>query len=900
MPDNVHPPDDPLTALRLRLLANGYEPIPVVTHDAPVKSPGKQPNLPGWRGISIDALLVRSWRTGKQGRNPGTGLRCGLLRVVDIDVLQPGVAARVDGLARQMLGPTPLRRVGRAPKQALCYRVTEPSPKAETPLYLLPDGSTAQVEVLGAGQQVVAYGIHPVTLAEYEWPDAGPDLIPLAELPLLDGVAEKCFLAAAEVLFREAGGRTEARIEAAQRTAPAAATAGQGASQGEYNSGGKAAGQKASAGSFFHQVNAAALRNIELWFKRLFPTGYWQINDTTPPGAWRVSSADLRRGLEEDISVHPTEGGQDFGTRQSKSPIDLVLEHGGPPDAIQAAHLLCEWLGVTPASLGWQEPRRARAGGSRGRGGEGAESPGRGSERGDEAWAEPIDFLADDELTGAPELRPEHVPTVIYNYAIDVAARMGVDPAAVALVTLATCASVISDDWQLQPKRHDHSWTEQPRLWVGIVGDPSILKSPVISACTKPIDRLDVEARTQHTEATKEFKIKHKAWKDAGSDPATEPRPPRLSRYMVEGTTVEALSEALRDDPDAKQYAPASKVLVRQDEMSEWLANLDRYRGGGSGNADRGAYLRLYNGGRYTYDRVGRGAFAIPNWSACFVGGIQPGPIQKVAQHAEDDGLLQRFCFCVPGQQGGGADRAPDPAAQMRYDVLIRALTTLRPMVGLGGIPARAVVLHAEAHQYREAIEALARAMAALPDTSDRLKAAYGKWRGLWARLALTFHLIEHADSQQAGGATTIIQVLSPDTARRVSAYLEEILLPHLLRADAVMFATKQTGHARWIAKFILSCGEGRIATRDIVQAYGALRAPEQRRQLLEVMEGLVTMAWLRPEERADPTRPPSAWTVNPLVLERFAHRGEAERAQRKQTREAMAAVIRSRRRRAA
>jgi hypothetical protein len=32
----------------------------------------------------------------------------------------------------------------------------------------------------------------------------------------------------------------------------------------------------------------------------------------------------------------------------------------------------------------------------------------------------------------------------------------------------------------------------------------------------------------------------------------------------------------LRDDMDAKQRAPAGKVLVRQDEMSEWLGSFDR------------------------------------------------------------------------------------------------------------------------------------------------------------------------------------------------------------------------------------------------------------------------------------------------------------------------------------
>jgi hypothetical protein len=518
----------------------------------------------------------------------------------------------------------------------------------------------------------------------------------------------------------------------------------------------------------------------------------------------------------------------------------------------------------------------------------------------DQDWPDPIDFLGDDELTGAPELRPEHLPTALYPFVTDTARRMGVDRAAVALATLVTCAAVVSDSWRIQPKRFDDTWTEAPRLWGGLVGDPSILKSPVIAVCTAPIERLEAEARERHAQSMASYQTAFLAWKEAkkskSSEAGDEPKRPRLDRYLVEGTTIEALSEALRDDPEARQRAPAGKVLVRQDEMAEWLASFDRYRSGGTGGADRGAYLRLYNGGRYTIDRIGRGSFAIPNWSACFIGGIQPGPIQKVAQNAEEDGLLQRFCFCVPGAHSKGEDRQPDRKALEAYDNLVRGLRALRPPHSRFGTAAAPVVLHADAHLHREASNELAQALAAMPDASGRLKAAFGKWPGLWARIALVFHLIEQVSQADDSGPRPVVQVLSDETARRTSAYLEEILLPHLLRADAVMYSTRQTGHARWIAGFILARRQERVTTRDIVQAYHPLRAPERRRELLEVMEGLVSMGWFRPDERADSTRPPAAWHVNPAVLTRFAERGEAERLRRKQLREEVGEIIRARR----
>src|SRR5262249_42895034 len=78
-------------------------------------------------------------------------------------------------------------------------------------------------------------------------------------------------------------------------------------------------------------------------------------------------------------------------------------------------------------------------------------------------------------------------------------------------------------------------------------------------------------------------------------------------------------------------------------------------------------------------DRIGRGSFAVRNWSACFLGAIQPGPIARIAKEADDDGLLQRLMYCVPARQDTGLDRAPDHAAIERYEALFARLAALDP-----------------------------------------------------------------------------------------------------------------------------------------------------------------------------------------------------------------------------
>lgn len=496
-------------------------------------------------------------------------------------------------------------------------------------------------------------------------------------------------------------------------------------------------------------------------------------------------------------------------------------------------------------------------------------------------WPEPVNFLSRPVMAVA--LAERHVPEPILSFAHDTARRMGTAPIAVALAAIVTASAAISDAWQVQPKQHDPTWVEEPRLWGAIVGPPSVLKSPILRATTAPLDHLEAEATRRHAEDMRRYKAELKRWKAEGSDPETEPTAPRLARWLVENATVEAISEVLRTDGEGRFTAPARKILIRQDELSEWVANLDRYRQGGRGGGDRGAYLRLFNGGRFVIDRVQRGAFAVPNWSACLLGGIQPEVIARIAQEAADDGLLQRFLFAVVAQTEPGEDRAPDAAALERYRALIPALTALNPPVGLDG-SVRAVTLAADAHRHRHAVDRLARMLMLLPNGSSRRQAAAGKLPGIFARLALAFHLVGIADARARGAEHPPMTVVRPETAAMAAVFLTEIAIPNMLAADEIMFGSPGEADAEWIAGFVLAQGVERLTIRQLVQNRHAFRAPERRPALLAALEAMVAFGWLEAEPHP-PHADPSAWTVNPLVHERFRQTANAERDRRQRLR---------------
>jgi hypothetical protein len=500
-----------------------------------------------------------------------------------------------------------------------------------------------------------------------------------------------------------------------------------------------------------------------------------------------------------------------------------------------------------------------------------------------EAWPEPVDCFVD--LASAPAIVTEdEAPPALWPFISDTAERMGVATSSVTLAAIISCSSVISEKWRIQPKRRDWSWTETSILWGALVGPPAVGKTPVIRACSAPIEAMERAERERWQEDHDVWKREHEAWKEAkknkDSDPGDEPPRPRCNRRLVESFTMEALQEVLRDDEKAQFSCPAAKVLCRQNELSELVANLDRYSAGRSGG-DRGALLRLNDGGVFSVDRVVRGAFFSPSWAAAILGGIQPEPVQAIAKQSADDGLLQRFCYDVPHPGPmRGEDRPPDRTAIERYNALFPALAALRPASSEGH--AQVVVLHANAHACRERIDDLAGLMAALPDTSLRLQSALGKWHGLFARMCLVVHLIDVADLRARGETAPPLHAVPEHTASRVERYMRRVLLPHLMRADTIMFASAQTGHAKWVAGHILAHGLDRIAARDL-RGYRPLSAPEARDELSSVMASLVTLGWVDPEPPRNQLNPVSAWRVNPLVHDRFAARAAQERTERQQ-----------------
>ncbi len=181
--------NDFMARIGATLVDNGYPVIPIWPG---TKKPGRflagtWGDYPAWTRHCDRPTTVIEAETWAAWPDAAIGLACGRLVGIDIDVLDADLAHRLERLARDMLGDTPLLRIGRAPKRLLVYRAEMPfaGPKR------------APLEVLAYGRQFVAFALHPDTGRPYDWPEESPLTVALDDLPVVTEESVRLWLDAA-------------------------------------------------------------------------------------------------------------------------------------------------------------------------------------------------------------------------------------------------------------------------------------------------------------------------------------------------------------------------------------------------------------------------------------------------------------------------------------------------------------------------------------------------------------------------------------------------------------------------------------------------------------------------------------------------------------------------------
>jgi putative DNA primase/helicase len=478
-----------------------------------------------------------------------------------------------------------------------------------------------------------------------------------------------------------------------------------------------------------------------------------------------------------------------------------------------------------------------------------------------------------------PALDPLLLPAALRPWLADIAERVQCPlefPACGAMVAL---AAVVGRQVGIRPRLRD-DWTVIPNLWGAVVGRPGLLKSPALAEALKPLHQLDAIAREKHERDTAKraarellaeverkatVKSLQEALKSGTRERAGElaaaavaeldPAPAR-KRYVVNDTTVEKLGELLADNQRG--------VLVFRDELVGWLSGLDREGREGT----RSFYLEAWNGGgRFTYDRIGRGTVEIEAACVSLLGGIQPGPLaaylrDAVDGGAGDDGLLQRLQMVVwPDAPADfrDVDRWPDSDARQAAIDVFRGLDAI-DTAAIGAEPERDGIpflrfdeaAYEAFTDWRGGLERRLRSGAENP----AFEAVIAKHRSLVPSLALLIHLADSAKGGPVGEAPTLAAIA---WSAFLEAHARRLYSPAL---DPALHAARELDRR-------LRAGEvtATFAARDIYRRGWRLL---DKRGTEDALDYLADLGRLRAEEvPPDSTggRPAVRWHVHPALL---------------------------------
>lgn len=172
--------------LGAKVLQRGYLIIPI-------KHGEKRPAISAWQNARLGPADIPRYSSA------GLGVLCGVgafpICAIDIDSSATKFVQVITELAFSCYGAT-LLRVGNAPKALLVYRADSAGwSKRATPQWCDVWGNLSRVEILGHGQQFVAYGTHPITQKPYRWIDSvGLTEMEADTLPVISAEAIDAFL----------------------------------------------------------------------------------------------------------------------------------------------------------------------------------------------------------------------------------------------------------------------------------------------------------------------------------------------------------------------------------------------------------------------------------------------------------------------------------------------------------------------------------------------------------------------------------------------------------------------------------------------------------------------------------------------------------------------------------
>ena len=454
-----------------------------------------------------------------------------------------------------------------------------------------------------------------------------------------------------------------------------------------------------------------------------------------------------------------------------------------------------------------------------------------------------------------PTVDLQHWPDILVARASEVALEVGCDPVVPLAAGLAAVSAAV--DKRTMLKIND-TWRVPPTVWLMTVGNPSDKKTPGSKPMLAPLSRIELED-------TDRYKAEMMTWRGAEAKfkadmaeflkraESNEPIPENEAPFEVKPLPPEPQSLRLVVmDTTTQKYVTMSAgrqrgFLLYLDEMAKWMEKLSDKRT----TDDRGCWIRGYETGPYSMDRIGTGTIMVENLALSIYGNCQPEVFRRSLPNLSADGVMQRFLpICIdPTNNKMWQDALPEWMSHAApYEQLLRRVYACPPMEYELDAGARQLfkMFSNWSLQFMEAERLLGKSPAYLT--------ALGKLDGQCARLIILNHII----------TDQLNVTVSEETVRKSIAIMRGFIVPNM-RYTYLHVGDESEDTSRRIMDFVIQCAGIRpTVTMHEIRHNLHMKADFESDALIRLaMDELTAMRYV--EMLQDHPRRP-VWTVNPDI----------------------------------
>ncbi len=181
-----------------------------------------------------------------------------------------------------------------------------------------------------------------------------------------------------------------------------------------------------------------------------------------------------------------------------------------------------------------------------------------------------------------------------------------------------------------------NGWVDSPILWINVIGDAGVGKTPDIKLILRPLLDLNNQEIKRYVKRRKEFKEYEEMSKEDKAANGSKEAPVK-TQMIVDDVTIEALIEMHSHNPKS--------LGVFKDELAGWFKDMNKYREG----SDKERFLSAWSGDSIVLNRRTAEDAFVESPFIPILGGIQ-ADIFKQFQTSENqsNGFMDRMLFCDP------------------------------------------------------------------------------------------------------------------------------------------------------------------------------------------------------------------------------------------------------------